>query len=302
MNRTIKLLIGIVILGAVSFFTYKNIATRQKEIVRKAIKQEQQVWQDKTNSLEREVKDLQAELEAVKGTAYPPEKAAEAFGKEPARLVQKKRRVSFREVEMEVASFFRYLDNQDYVVSYGLKGGTRKEFKRAVDSLSNNPPIISGEMDSLHRLLKNMAHLFRVTGKNRLKLANDILNNESDIIEPVMNTFYLWFTLDDKSRQKTTDRPSLQVLYMYSAYFLNTLAGRSYLLRRDPKIRTLTYYYCVLILDRANDEILNTYGLDIRPHIEKSYDEIKSQIGLANQSEYLKKLDHLKKKYKISLS
>jgi hypothetical protein len=302
MNRTIKLLIGIFILGAIGFFAYKNIATRQKEIVKKAIKQEQQIWQDKTSSLEREVKDLQAELEAVKGTAYPPEKAAEAFGKESAKIVQKNRRVSFREIEMEVASFFRYLDNQDYVVSYRLKGGTRTEFQRAVDSLSNNPPIISGEMDSLHRLLKNMAHLFRITGKNRLKLANDILKNESDIIEPVMNTFYLWFTLDDKSIQKTTDRPSFRALYVYSGYFLSTLAGRSYLLRRDPKIRTLTYYYCVLILDKANDEILNTYGLDIRPHIEKSYDEIRSQIGLANQSEYLEKLDSLKKKYKISLS
>jgi hypothetical protein len=53
-----------------------------------------------------------------------------------------------------------------------------------------------------------------------------------------------------------------------------------------------------LILDKANDEKLNMYGLDIRPHIKKSYKEIKSQIGLLDQNIYLSKLENLKKKYK----
>jgi hypothetical protein len=55
-----------------------------------------------------------------------------------------------------------------------------------------------------------------------------------------------------------------------------------------------------LILDKANDVKLNIYGLDIRPHIEKSYKEIKSQIGLFDQNSYLSKLESLKKKYKLS--
>ncbi len=300
MNRSVKIFVGIVIFGALSFFAYKNFVNWQKESLEKAVKQEQRLWQDKTSSLEKEVRLLQQELESVKSQTYPKEKATEAFGEETGKVFQKERKVSFEEIEREIASFFRYLDNQAYIASYGLTGGTYKEFQKAVDSLSKNPPIITGEMDSLHRLFKNMAHLFRISGKNRIKLANDVLNNEADIIEPVMRTFYLWFTLKDGSKQKLSGRPSLPVLYEYAGYFLNTLAGRSYLLRRDPKVRTLTYYYCVLIIDRANDEKLNSYGLDIRPHIQKSYDEIRSQIGLVNQKIYISKLEILKQKYNLS--
>ena len=300
MNRVIKIFVGIVILGALSFFAYKNFIAWQKESLEKAVKQEQQLWQDKTTRLEKEIGILQQELEAVKSPTYPQEKTVEAFGKEPAKVLQKERRVSFEDIEREIASFFRYLDNQAYIASYGLKGGTYKEFQEAVELLSKNPPIITGEMDSLHRLLKNMAHLFRVSGKKRINLANDILINESDIIEPVMRTFYLWFTLEDDSKQKIKGRPSLQVLYEYAGYFLNTLAGRSYLLRRDPKVRTLTYYYCVLIIDQANDEKFNSYGLDIRPRIKKSYNEISSQIGLVNQELYISTLESLQQKYNIS--
>lgn len=299
MNRAIKILIALIIIGALCLFAYKNIKNWQRNSLEKAIEQEQQVCQNKTNALEREVKDLQKKLEKMKSTAHLPPKAVEALGKEPSEIFQKERRASSEEIEREVASFFRYLDSRDYIAAYGLKGGTFAEYRKAVDTLSKNPPILTGEMDSLHRLLLNMAHLFRISGKLRIRLAKDIMNNEADIIEPVMRTFYLWFTSNDNPPPKKA-RPSLEVLYIYSGYFMNTIGGRSYLLRRDPKVRTLTYYYCVLLLDKANDEKLNMYGLDIRPHIEKSYKEIKSQIGLFDQNIYLSKLESLKKKYKIS--
>jgi hypothetical protein len=75
------------------------------------------------------------------------------------------------------------------------------------------------------------------------------------------------------------------------------LGGRSYLLRRDPKVRTLTSYYCVLILDKANDEELNSRGIDIRPYIESSLIEIENKTGLVHQEEYLTKLRELRLKY-----
>jgi hypothetical protein len=299
MNHAIKIVIAVIIIGAFSLFSYKHIINWRKDGIEKAIKQEQQVWQNKTNTLEREVKDLQKKLEEMRGAAHLPQKAAEALGEEPAENFQKQRAASLEDIEREVFSFFRYLDNRDYIAAYGLKEGTFAEYGKAVDSLSKNLPILTGEMDSLYRLLLNMAHLFRVSGKLRIRLAKDILNNEADIIEPVMRSFYLWFTLNDKNKRKTEIRPSLEVLYIYSGYFLNTIGGRSYLLRRDPKVRTLTYYYCVLILDKANDEKLNMYGLDIRPHIEKLYQEIKSQVGLLDRNIYLSKLENLKKKYKL---
>jgi hypothetical protein len=71
-------------------------------------------------------------------------------------------------------------------------------------------------------------------------------------------------------------------------------------MRRDSKIRILTTYYCVLILDKANDSGLNSNGVDIRPHIQTSFNDISNQIGLIHQNEYLLELNILRKKYKIS--
>jgi hypothetical protein len=86
-------------------------------------------------------------------------------------------------------------------------------------------------------------------------------------------------------------------MYEYAGFLLNTLGGRSYLLRRSPKVRALTTYYCVLALDRANDEELNSKGIDIRPYIKSSLMEIKNQIGLIYQKEYIAKLSELSLKY-----
>ena len=144
-----------------------------------------------------------------------------------------------------------------------------------------------------------MAHFFRVLGKNRVNLIKDIFQNESEIIESAMQTFYLWttFETDDKV---SSGQPSLKSMYEYSAFFLNTLAGRSYLLRRDSKIRILTIYYSVLILDKANDEQLNSGGLDIRPYIKSLLNDFQTQTGLIHQKQYIAELEKLADKYKMS--
>jgi hypothetical protein len=125
------------------------------------------------------------------------------------------------------------------------------------------------------------------------------LQNEDEILESVMQTFYLWATDETADREKT-GQPALKTLYTYSGFFLNTLAGKSYLLRRNSKIRLLTTYYSVLILDRANDEQLNPVGIDIRPYIEFLLNDLQSQIGLIHQKQYLSELIKLADKYKMS--
>jgi hypothetical protein len=92
-------------------------------------------------------------------------------------------------------------------------------------------------------------------------------------------------------------RPSPEIMYEYAGYVLNTLGGRSYLLRRSPKVRALITYYSVLALDRANDNELNSKGIDIRPYIKSSLMEVKNQIGLIYQKEYITKLSELNLKY-----
>ena len=194
-------------------------------------------------------------------------------------------------------AFFSYLDDQDYVQSYKFKKGTYGQYQIAIKKLSSKPPIITGEMSSLYNIVRNVAHFYRVMGKKRVLLIKQLLQNESEVIESVMRTFYLWFTIDDAGQSSVQGRPSMEDMYEYAGYILNTLGGRSYLLRRDPKVRTLTAYYCVLILDKANDEELNSKGIDIRPYIESSLMEIENRTGLAHQKEYLSKLRNLNLKY-----
>jgi hypothetical protein len=56
----------------------------------------------------------------------------------------------------------------------------------------------------------------------------------------------------------------------------------------------------VRILDIANDKGLNSNGIDIRPHIELTFNDISNQIGLVHQKVYLIELENLKRKYKMS--
>ena len=152
-------------------------------------------------------------------------------------------------------------------------------------------------MDSLYSMIRNVAHFYRVLGKKRILLIKQILKNESAVIEPAMKTFYQWFSTDDKRQAALQGRPCLETQYVYAGYLLNTLGGRSYLLRRGSRVRTLTTYYCVLVIDRANDAQLNSAGIDIRPYIKASTNEITNQLGLRNQKEYLARLDRLSRKY-----
>jgi hypothetical protein len=207
------------------------------------------------------------------------------------------RRPDFNEVQRQIIAFFAYLDQQPYVRSYKFAGGSYLQYQIAIDNLSAKPPIVVGEMQSLYSMVRNIAHFYRVMGKHRVFLTRQVLQNESEIIESVMKTFFQWFTMDSGGQVSLAGRPSPEIMYEYAGYILNTLGGRSYLLRRSPKVRALTTYYCVLALDRANEEELNSKGIDIRPYIKSSLLEVKNQIGLIHQQEYIANLSELNRKY-----
>ncbi|MBT8367822.1 MAG: hypothetical protein KJP23_24275 [Deltaproteobacteria bacterium] len=204
---------------------------------------------------------------------------------------------NFAEIEGRILAFFAYLDNQPYVQSYGFAEGSYRQYQIAIKNLSSELPIIAGEMLSLYNMVRNVAHFYRVMGKKRVFVTRQILQNESEIIESVMKTFYHWVTMESGGQATLSGRPSPEMMYDYAGYLLNTLGGRSYLLRRSPKVRALTTYYCVLALDRANEAELNSRGIDIRPYLKSALMEVKNQIGLIHQKEYIAKLSELNLKY-----
>ena len=301
MDKSAKIVVALVIIAVSGFFLFSKISGWHKSKLKKAVQKEQEAWQGKASKLEQEVSELKLELTDVKGQNVPEEKLAKVFGKEEkeeARQVEAtstppEKLSEIAVTERQIAAFFTYLDKREYIQSLNLAGGSYLQYQIAIEKLSAKPPIIVGEMDSLYNMVRNVAHFYRVMGKKRVLLTKQILQNESEVIEAVMKTFYKWFTMDDGGKATLKGRPSMTAMYEYAGYILNTLGGRSYLLRRSPKVRALTTYYSVLIIDRANDEELNSRGIDIRPYIRSSLLEIKNQIGFIHQKEYITRLSEL---------
>jgi hypothetical protein len=298
MERAIKILIIVVVLGIIGYVTYAQIGKWNKKRLDTALKQEQEEWQKKTDNLEGKIAELQEELAQQRDELIPKEKLVEVFGEETEVISPEKKEVSCEELERQIMAFFTYLDKKEYIKSYKLDEGTYELFMQMVNQLSKKPPIVTGEMKDLANLIRNMAHFYRVVGKKGIELSKMIIRNEPEVIEPVMAALFGWFTAGNCCNEKTKGCPSFEILYEYAGFFLNTLAGKSYLLRRDSKVRILTSYYCVLIVDRANDETLNRHGIDIRPHIDFLFYDIINQRVLVNKKQYLGKLVSLKEKYK----
>jgi hypothetical protein len=304
-DRIVKISIAAVVIGAMVYFCYSLLAGWYEDNIESAKTQERKVWQQKTEDLVEKIAVLEEELTEIKEQEpIPKEKLAEVFGEQKLAVSGKPKEapqeITYAELERQIAAFFAYLDKKDYIKAYAFEGGTYNQYELAVNKLTAKRPIITGETDSLYNLFLNIAHFYRVLGKKRVFLVRDILKNESDILETAVKNFYLWYSFDAKTDGSLKGRPPLPVLYEYAGYLINTLGGRGYLMRRNSRVRIITTYYSVLLIDRANDKGLNSDGIDIRPHIQSVYNDIANQIGLIYQKEYLLQLEQLKIKYKMS--
>jgi len=299
MGRWPKILIAVVMAAVVGFALYYNIRKWHKNEINETLAQEKRLWQEKNELLKLRVERLEEQLAEARGEPRHRERISEALGVTETAESQSEQAAQRQPEALDdrISAFFTYLDQRPYVKDYQLQGGTYPQYREAVEKLSQNPPAIAGETDLLYRLLKNIAHFYRVLGKQDVRLIKDVLANEEEILETVMRTYYRWFVSPNESEMV---RPDDETLYNYAVYFLNTIGGRSYLVRRDSKVRTLTQYYCVLLVDRANDRKMNPYGIDIRPHIRSSLEDIRNLIGLAYRSEYIRSLESLQDKYEMA--
>jgi len=297
MERLTKALIILAVVSVGAYFAYIHIQSRHQKELRATIEQEQNKRLGETARLESRIAELEKELAEEKPAPLSPEKMAEAFGEAPTAVRPEVETVDCKKLEKKITSFLAYIAGQSYMETFQAEKSTPELFKHMVAELSEKRPMVVGEMKDLSSLINNVAHFYRVLGENRVKLIVTVSEKESGLIEDAMASFFEWASLCGECEQTETPCPSIEVLYQYAGFFLNTLAGRSYLLRRDSKIRTLTTYYSVLILDRANDESLNPHGIDIRPYINLSSYETASLKGLVYQKRYLRKLQALRDKY-----
>jgi hypothetical protein len=241
--------------------------------------------------------------EQPSGGEQPPPPATEGYQADPAPPVEPPAaataEVSCQEIYARATDFFSYLDQRTYAAFYEIEGGSQRHFAALLEKLFANPPVVVRETDSLFTILQNTAHLYRVLGRDNVFLVKDILEGEAAIIEPTMADFYrLSLEPPDCGSAKQSITLPLENLYEYAGFFLNTLGGQSYLFRRAPRLRTLTKYYSVLVIDRADEQGLNKYGIDIRPALDALTEEMEAMQNLASREEYLRTIQNLNTKYR----
>ncbi len=300
-------LIAFIILLAGGYFGYIKVMDWHQKQLENAVSEKTEKFEKKTAELEGTLNQLKQQLaEETKVDKEAKEVSAEriekVFGepdeKLPVNTMEAMDEPGCYRLEKKINAFFSYLDQQGFADAASVEaGGTRQVFEEMVSELAEHPPMIIGETRDIVSLMHNQAHFFRILKKERIEMVRQILNTEPDVLEHAMGNFYDYYVKLGGCGGQGEAIVSLETLYEYASFFLNTLSGKSYLLRRGSTIRCLTRYYSVLVLHQANKATLNRYGIDIRPHIELALDDIRNQNSLIYQDQYIERLGKLKENY-----
>ncbi len=245
-NR-IWLLLPVVLLAAFGFYLFSQLPQEQER---------RYPVETKPPSEEKPVA-VEGEKDSLAGSTIEEKASKEAFSEQdPCSRIEKK-----------MAEFFRYLDKQPDVRHLDLEADTYTRFKEIIKRLSERPPVPAGEGTDPKIIIRNIYHFFRVLNNKDLRLIKKMIGNEQDTLEIELAMFYKWFMLYDRCPDPEGLRPSMEVLYKYAGFFINTTGGRAYLFRRTSTLRLLVTYYCILIVHEADRTGKNSYGIDISPYI-----------------------------------
>lgn len=278
------------LIGAICIAIFLNKDFLIDIISQGTIQQEKQTLQKKIIALEKEIEEL---AETVPTTT--PDIIEEKRQRHPTLDLSNR---TCQELDAEIQEFFHYLDSQQYIASYNLQGGSQVHFKKLIDKLLANPPIVVRETDSLFTILTNTAHFYRVLGQDNILLLRDIIIREADALESTFALLDQWSKTGNQCQDVRTDISlPLPKLYEYAGFFLNTLGGQAYLFRRNSHIRLLIKYYCVIVLDRANADVVNRHGIDITLPLESLINEIEIGETMTYKEQYLRTLRELQNKY-----
>lgn len=202
-----------------------------------------------------------------------------------------------QKMEKDLQEFFTYLDKKDYIRELRIEGGTFNHFIKIIRALSLNPPIPAGEGLNYDMIISNIYHFYRALELKDLTLIKLILKNEADTMEINLALFYKWLMSNDECGQKEGIPPTLDMLYKYAGFLVNSIGGRAYLFRRETRLRLLLYYYSVLIIHEADKKKMNNFGVDITPFLEPLAEEIENYKFLYFRKEYAGRLVNLKDYY-----
>jgi len=284
-------LIIIIIVSVIYLIKERKTRELAREKASIELDKEQLALQQKNDELKKRISELEEELKA-EITEVDGEKMAAVFG-------ETEKSVSTEEIKQEelikkVNNFFEYIDRRGYLPAAGLNMKASDYCRTLFARLEKNRPVLVGETKDLYALIKNITFFFRVLGEKDVKAVKIIVEKESEVMEKTAGMFFGWIC---EAENEGEGMPSQEMLYDYSAFFLNTIAGQAYLFRRGSKIRLLISYYSVLVLDKADRQDLNRLGIDVRPYILSLINELENYRLFVNGKDYLENLQMLKIRY-----
>ena len=197
----------------------------------------------------------------------------------------------------KLRGFIDGLEKKEYRKQLNLKQPLRKKLDSLKDKLAAKPPAVVRETDDLYTVISNTAHFFRVIGKDNIQLLKTLLEQEQGNLEDTAAALHA-ASIGPDCPADTIQVP-FNTAYEYSVFFLNTIGGRSYLFRRDAKVRLLINYYALLLIDEAGSKNLNTHGTDISSLVQPLIREIEATNQLARKKEYLAKLRGLAERHPL---
>lgn len=285
----------LIAIGA-ALYLFKDRIAEEIDIPVAALKEEIQAYQHRVMELENEIDTLQSTINRQRENIEKLRRLTADEDDVDIFVEEKPVEEPFEKV-FGVMEFFSYIEEKGYLLNYGIEERAYERFETIVALLRESSPVISGETQDLFTLLKNIAYFYRTLGKENIYLVRDIITKEYALMEQVMEMFFEWMNPLALAEDPEVVSMPFSTWYEYSAFFLHTIGGQAYLMRRDSKIRTLTTYYCVIVLDRANQLELNRYGLDIRPYIDASMRDVENYRNLKNRTTYIQTLNEIKQRY-----
>ncbi len=200
-----------------------------------------------------------------------------------------------------LTSFFNSIERKGYREKFNIQQPLFQHFNALTKKLFAASPVVIRETDELYTILTNMAHLFRILGKEDILLIKRVLVEEKNNVEEVAAALYALIDAEPCFADNVSLNMPLAKMYEYAGFFLNTMGGRAYIFRRDSKVRLLISYYAILVVEQANRKNLNPYGLDITEPLPRLIQDIASNNQLARKEEYLERLYELAEKYEVLL-
>ena len=292
-NRGLLLLVIALIAGGLFVFYYTYFGSKSRK--QPDFQEEEKIRSEELAKSPAETKDILVQSPSL---SEPQERLEEVESK------GMKVEDECQKMEKDLQEFFTYLDAKDYIRELRIEEGTFNHFLKIIRSLSLNPPIPAGEGLNYDMIISNIYHFYRALELKDLTLIKLILKNEADTMEINLALFYKWLMSNDECGQKEGIPPTLDILYRYAGFLVNSIGGRAYLFRRETRLRLLLYYYSLLIIHEADKKKMNNFGVYITPFLEPLAEEIENYQFLYFRKEYAGKLINLKdyyvKKRKVS--